>query len=141
MLQLGRFKVEHTSALYLPLYNRHYASEDPHAPTTYVLRSTSFLRQYSSLGDLPLTSLRFGWRIIKAMVSPSRKDLVKFNDEALFVSSWRLYLRTRDTLQSYTRQSSWDRTLYLLFDRHVWFNELVRVEKLTTSQKNDSLNK
>lgn len=106
-----------------------YASTEPNAPVTYLLSSVTLLRKYSFLFDLPLTSLSFMWRIMGALISPASTTEQDFGDKALIASTWPSYLRTREAFRSHDSQYSWDRSLYLVLARQVWFNDLVRVER------------
>lgn len=107
-----------------------YAATDAEAPTTYVLSSVGFLRKYTFLGDLPLTALPFTWRIIGAVLSKGNEQDESFDDKALLASPWRSYLKTRKAFSSHDSQYSWDRNLYMILSRQVWFNDLRKVQKL-----------
>ncbi|KUJ08279.1 putative GlcNAc-PI de-N-acetylase [Mollisia scopiformis] len=106
-----------------------YASTDAKAPVTYLLSSVTFLRKYTFLFDLPLTSLPFTWRIIGALLSPIKDTEQDFGGKALIANTWPSYLKTREAFRSHDSQYSWDRSLYLILSRQVWFNDLVRVER------------
>lgn len=108
----------------------HYAATDPSAPTTYLLGTPSLWRKYTVMGDLPLTSLRFLWRILGGLFTSVRSTDDRWGDKALVASSWGRYLRTRWAFASHGSQYSWDRVLYLVLARVIWFNDLVRVERV-----------
>lgn len=109
-----------------------YAATDSKAPATYVLSSVGLLRKYTLLGDLPLTALSFTWRIIGALISRGNEQDESFDDKALLASPWISYLRTRQAFRSHDSQYSWDRNLYMVLSRQVWFNDLRRVQKEQT---------
>jgi len=106
-----------------------YASTDEKAPPTYLLSSTHLIRKYTFLGDLPLTSLSFSWRIFRAFFSSAKNSIHDYSDKALIVSPWSSYLKTRHAFASHGSQYSWDRVLYLILSRHIWFNDLKKVER------------
>lgn len=113
-----------------------------------MVTTTSLPRKYSFLGDLPLTSLSFSWRIVQAIFVPwhlqttditggagKAEDVAaltaaedRYGNKALVASSWRQYLTARRAFASHGSQYSWDRNLYLIFSRYVWFNDMVRVD-------------
>jgi N-acetylglucosaminylphosphatidylinositol deacetylase len=125
-----------------------FAATDASAPPTYMVTTTSLPRKYTFLGDLPLTSLSYSWRIIQALFKPwplhaaditggasTSTDAVelataeeRFADRALVASSWQRYRTARKAFASHGSQYSWDRNLYLIFSRYVWFNDMVRVK-------------
>ncbi|OOF90724.1 hypothetical protein ASPCADRAFT_400686 [Aspergillus carbonarius ITEM 5010] len=108
-----------------------YVENFPHTPPVYALQSTFLLRKYSSLIDLVLTSVPFSWRIVKAVFTSHGKQLVggqdPYGDKALLVSPWRTYLIARAAFGQHASQYSWDRVLYLVVSRYMWFNNLYRV--------------
>ncbi|GES59677.1 glycan biosynthesis protein [Aspergillus terreus] len=113
---------------------RKYITSTPQAPPAYTLQSTFLLRKYSSLIDLIPTVIPFSWRILKAILtSPpaSAADgahdlsaLHGYNDKVLLVSPWRTYLVSRAAFRQHASQYSWDRSLYLVISRYMWFNNL-----------------
>jgi hypothetical protein len=113
---------------------RKYITSTPQAPPAYTLQSTFLLRKYSSLIDLIPTAIPFSWRILKAILtSPvaSAADgvhdlspLDAYNDKVLLVSPWRTYLVSRAAFSQHASQYSWDRSLYLVISRYMWFNNL-----------------
>jgi N-acetylglucosaminylphosphatidylinositol deacetylase len=111
---------------------RKYAATDANAPATYVLSSVGLLRKYTFLGDLPLTALPFTWRILGALLSKGNEQDESFDDKALIASPWVSYLRTRQAFRSHGSQYSWDRNLYMVLSRQVWFNDLRRVRREQT---------
>ena len=109
-----------------------YAATDDLAPATYVVSSVGLLRKYTLLGDLPLTALPFTWRILGALLSRGNEQDESFDDKALLASSWMSYLKTRQAFRSHDSQYSWDRNLYMILARQVWFNDIRRVQKQQT---------
>ncbi|KAH8898915.1 LmbE-like protein [Thozetella sp. PMI_491] len=107
----------------------HYAATDPKAPPTYMLKTTWLIRKYTILGDLPLTALPFTWRMLEAVFFPTRTADASYGNKAITANSWGRYLRTRQAFRSHDTQYSWDRHLYMILSRYVWFNDLVRVAK------------
>lgn len=107
----------------------HYAATDPKAPPTYTLTTTSLPRKYTFLLDLPLTSLSFSWRIFKALFTPVNVMDDGYESKALVASTWNMYFKTRRAFGSHESQYSWDRNLYMIASRYVWFNDLRKVER------------
>ncbi|KAE8395934.1 hypothetical protein ETB97_010228 [Aspergillus alliaceus] len=119
---------------------RKYVQSTPQAPVTYMLQSTPLLRKYSSLLDLIPSSIPFSWRILKAFLTtpintPIERRAVhdvvpldKYNGKALLVSSWKTYKVSRAAFSQHESQYSWDRVLYLVLSRYMWFNTLERVD-------------
>ncbi|RAL14188.1 PIG-L family deacetylase [Aspergillus homomorphus CBS 101889] len=111
---------------------RKYVQSSPQAPPAYSLQSTFLLRKYSSLVDLLRTALPFSGRILRALMitppnDPSLVHLDRYQDSALLVSSWETYRVARSAFSQHESQYSWDRVLYLVMSRYMWFNNLVRV--------------
>ncbi len=52
-----------------------------------------------------------------------------YQDKALVASTWNMYFKTREAFGSHGSQYSWDRNLYMIVSRYVWFNDLRKVEK------------
>ncbi|KAL1838454.1 hypothetical protein VTJ49DRAFT_2651 [Mycothermus thermophilus] len=109
---------------------RHYAATDPEAPVTFTLTTTALIRKYTLLGDLPLTALPFAWRIINALSYPATTADPKTTPRALVANTWQRYLKTREAFAQHPSQYTWDRHLYMIVSRYVWFNDLKRVERL-----------
>jgi len=107
----------------------HYAATDSEAPATYVLTSVNLLRKYTFLGDLPLTSFPFSLRILETLFSRGNDLDQSHEDKALVASPWHTYLKTRQAFSSHDSQYSWDRNLYMILSRYVWFNDLQKVER------------
>ncbi|KAF7171729.1 hypothetical protein CNMCM5623_004027 [Aspergillus felis] len=113
---------------------RKYLASTPQAPPAYTLQSTFLLRKYSSLIDLIPTAVPFSWRILKAILtSPAASaadgvhdlsPLDVYNDKVLLVSPWRTYQVSRAAFSQHASQYSWDRSLYLVVSRYMWFNNL-----------------
>ncbi|KAH9208546.1 N-acetylglucosaminyl-phosphatidylinositol de-N-acetylase, a glycan bosynthesis protein [Leptodontidium sp. 2 PMI_412] len=114
---------------------RNYASTDAHAPATYMLSTTMLIRKYTFLLDLPLTSGPFSWRILQALFSQGRAGDPGSHDGdggVLVANTWGRYLASRQAFAKHASQYSWDRNLYMILSRYVWFNNLRRVRKQTT---------
>lgn len=104
-----------------------YVVGDEKAPPAYKLVTTAVLRKYTFLFDLPLTALSFSWRIVAAVFYPSEKASSELSSEALIANTWHRYQRTRNAFASHDSQYSWDRHLYMILSRYVWFNDLKRI--------------
>ncbi|KAL7789167.1 N-acetylglucosaminyl-phosphatidylinositol de-N-acetylase, a glycan bosynthesis protein [Trichoderma ceciliae] len=104
-----------------------YVMSDGDAPPAYKLVTTAVLRKYTILFDLPLTALSFSWRIISAAFYPSTKASPDISSKALIANTWHRYLMTRNAFASHDSQYSWDRHLYMIVSRYVWFNDLKRI--------------
>lgn len=121
-----------------------FCEEHDHMPPVYVNKSKFLLRKYASLADLIPTSLPFTWRILEALVMPVPKGYEtavsaaenpfpapeggdKYGDKALLVTDWRQYSQGRKAFQQHASQYSWDRVLYLIVSRYMWFNDLRRL--------------
>jgi len=115
---------------------RAYASSDSNAPAAYMVTTTTLLRKYTILGDLPLTALPFAWRILTAIFFPARPSVAgspaesAWGGRALAANSWHRYLKTREAFRQHNSQYSWDRHLYMVLSRYVWFNDLVAVPRM-----------
>ncbi|SPQ22994.1 639a7789-5f66-48dc-94c0-d87af1cab84a [Thermothielavioides terrestris] len=108
---------------------RNYAATNPDAPAAFTLTTTSLLRKYTFLGDLPLTALPFAWRILGALSYPATTADPKDGTRALVANTWNRYLKTRHAFAQHPSQYTWDRHLYMVVSRYVWFNDLKRVER------------
>ncbi|KAI5461825.1 putative glycan biosynthesis protein [Mariannaea sp. PMI_226] len=104
-----------------------YVLANQKAPATYLLVTTTLLRKYTFLLDLPLTALSFTWRIISAIFFPAKAADSRYTTKALAVNTWHRYSLTRKAFSSHDSQYSWDRHLYMIMSRYVWFNDLRRV--------------
>lgn len=107
-----------------------YASSDPKAPVAYTVTTTSLPRKYTFLGDMPLTALSFSWRILEALAFPASVADLNYSHKALVANTWHRYRKTREAFRSHNSQYSWDRHLYLVLSRYVWFNDLKKVPRL-----------
>ncbi|KAK3302666.1 putative deacetylase LmbE-like domain-containing protein [Chaetomium strumarium] len=107
----------------------HYAATDPEGPVAFTLTTTSLLRKYTFLGDLPLTALPFTWRIVSALAYPASTADPKDGMRALIANTGDRYLKTRHAFAKHPSQYTWDRHLYMIASRYVWFNDLKRVER------------
>lgn len=105
----------------------HYTATNPQSPIAYTLTTTSLLRKYTILGDLPYTVLPFLWRIIEALSYPAITAEVREGGTALVANTWHRYLLTRRAFAQHDSQYSWDRHLYMILSRYVWFNDLKRL--------------
>ncbi|GAA99582.1 uncharacterized protein L969DRAFT_16885 [Mixia osmundae IAM 14324] len=85
------------------------------APNVYTSATVNVLRKYSALLDLPLTSLAFVPRFL---------TLSDSNNHALLVGTFSQYLAARKAFHSHKSQMVWDRYLYMLVSRYMYFNTL-----------------
>ncbi|KAK1833542.1 hypothetical protein QBC39DRAFT_345458 [Podospora conica] len=113
---------------------RQYASTHAEAPVTFTLTTTALPRKYTLLGDLPYTALPFLWRIIEALTFPTNTARPEDGDRALAVNSWHRYGLTRAAFAQHPSQYTWDRHLYMIVSRYVWFNDLKRVPRVQAGQ-------
>ncbi|KAK0639928.1 putative deacetylase LmbE-like domain-containing protein [Cercophora newfieldiana] len=104
-----------------------YASTHPQAPVAFTLTTTALPRKYTLLGDLPLTALPFMWRIVAALSFPARTADPNDGARSLLANSWHRYRMTRDAFAQHPSQYTWDRHLYMIVSRYVWFNDLKRI--------------
>ncbi|ODA81357.1 hypothetical protein RJ55_04322 [Drechmeria coniospora] len=104
-----------------------YVANDASAPPAFKLVTTAVLRKYSGLLDLPLTAFSFTWRLFAAVFFPSDEADAQYSTKALIASTWNRYLLTRRAFASHDSQYSWDRHLYMILSRYVWFNDLTRI--------------
>jgi len=96
-----------------------------------MVSTTTLLRKYTFLGDLTLSALPFTWRILQAMAFPSPVAAdPSYSRKALVASTWHRYLKTRVAFRNHNSQYSWDRHLYLVLSRYVWFNDLKKVPSI-----------
>jgi len=117
-----------------------HAKQEPEFPPTYVLGTVAtFLppRKYIGILDLPLTCFSFTWRIFIALMYSPRNHLWStfdakswqaYDDRGLIVSSiwtWQANVRA---FWAHSSQRSWDRWLYMIVSRYMWFNDIVKVE-------------
>lgn len=104
-----------------------YVRSDSTAPVAYKLVTTTVLRKYSFLFDLPLTAMKFASRIVAAALFPAVHTDPEYRGKALMANTWHRYIKTRDAFASHSSQYSWDRYLYMIISRYVWFNDLERI--------------
>jgi len=114
--------------------DRHYASTHNEAPVTFTLTTTALPRKYTLLGDLPYTALPFVWRIIEALAFPATSARPEDGDRALAANSWHRYGLTRAAFAQHPSQYTWDRHMYMIISRYVWFNDLKKVPRATAGQ-------
>ncbi|CAK7210959.1 hypothetical protein SCUCBS95973_000968 [Sporothrix curviconia] len=119
----------------------------PKAPVAYMVVTTPLWRKYTFLGDLPLTALRFTLRILAALFFPSpattetvaraetaatvtgsNYNSVAATSRALVANTWHRYQKTREAFRNHNSQYTWDRHLYMIVSRYVWFNDLQKIE-------------
>ncbi|KAL1970285.1 hypothetical protein VTN77DRAFT_5445 [Rasamsonia byssochlamydoides] len=130
---------------------RKYSIENNHQPPAYAVQTKFLLRKYSSLADLIPTSFPFSLRILEALFLPPPEGYYKaelspaagdnnnkpagppppggdrYGDKALLVSNWAMYMKGRAAFRQHNTQYSWDRVLYLVMSRYMWFNDLRRM--------------
>ncbi|KAJ5188652.1 N-acetylglucosaminyl phosphatidylinositol deacetylase [Penicillium cf. griseofulvum] len=114
---------------------RSYVATNEYVPPAYALQSISLLRKYSSLIDLIPSTIPFSWKIIEALLKPATnpdsvgRSLARETgkERVLLVSSWQTYLESRAAFGQHESQYSWDRVLYLVMSRYMWFNTLERI--------------
>jgi N-acetylglucosaminylphosphatidylinositol deacetylase len=76
---------------------------------------------------LSLTALPFIGRIISALSYPATTVDREDGTFVLVANTWHRYLAPRHAFSQHTSQYTWDRHLYLVMSRYVWFNDLKRV--------------
>ncbi|KAH8695107.1 putative glycan biosynthesis protein [Talaromyces proteolyticus] len=123
---------------------RKFANDHDHNPPAYAVQTKFVLRKYSSLADLIPTSFPFTWRILQAVFTSVPKGYAttvpvpgksvlppeggdRFGDRALLVTNWSQYMKGRAAFKQHASQYSWDRVLYLVLSRYMWFNDLRRM--------------
>jgi N-acetylglucosaminylphosphatidylinositol deacetylase len=121
-----------------------YANQNNHQPPAYAVQTKFLPRKYSSLADLIPTSFPFSLRILQAMFLPApegyKADLSpdnkkpaepaggdRYGDKALLVSNWAMHMKGREAFKQHNSQYSWDRVLYLVMSRYMWYNDLRRM--------------
>ncbi|CAK7265890.1 hypothetical protein SEPCBS57363_001821 [Sporothrix epigloea] len=110
----------------------------------YMIVTTSLWRKYTFLCDLPLTAVRFTLRILAALFFPRRviseaiattaavtDGNIASGSCALIANTWHRYQMTREAFQHHGSQYTWDRHLYMIISRYVWFNDLQKIEPKT----------
>ncbi|EFY94990.1 GlcNAc-PI de-N-acetylase [Metarhizium robertsii] len=110
-----------------------YVAENEKAPASYMVVSVALPRKYTFLLDLPLTALSFLWRILAAVFFPSSSAEPKYSTRALITNTWHRYRMTRRAFASHGSQYTWDRHLYMIISRYVWFNDLRRIVGTATT--------
>ncbi|KAL6241226.1 hypothetical protein RBB50_011905 [Rhinocladiella similis] len=91
-----------------------FSPRKPNIPV-YTLTTTNVVRKYSLLGDLPLTVLKL---IMGGMFSGQS------GCSALFLNSFPLWCRGVVAFMRHSSQVSWDRYIYVVLSRYMWFNDL-----------------
>jgi N-acetylglucosaminylphosphatidylinositol deacetylase len=116
------------------------AETNPTFPPTFILHTVPTFfppRKYIGIVDLPLTSLRFGFRIVVAMLStPRRSDWSSldsqswkgYDNKGLFVSSLGTWKQNVHIFLAHDSQRTWDRWLYMVVSRYMWFNTVEKVD-------------
>jgi N-acetylglucosaminylphosphatidylinositol deacetylase len=76
--------------------------------------------------------MSFLWRILGALTHPKPTSSLdaSYARKALIANTWGRYLKTRRAFGSHGSQYSWDRNLYMILSRYVWFNDLKEVQKI-----------
>ncbi|EGF98104.1 uncharacterized protein MELLADRAFT_118612 [Melampsora larici-populina 98AG31] len=119
------------------------------APSLYTLKSVFVLRKYSGLYDLPFSLLRFLPNLIFGPNSQITLDLVPGYDSktelnsidsekrrksitlstenGLLINSLWDYFKTRNSFWKHRSQMVWDRHLYMILSRYMYFNTIERV--------------
>ena len=105
---------------------RSLAKSDSSAPPVFELVTTSLIRKYTFLWDLPLTTLLFIARNALSKGTLPGGEAAP-GGEGLVVSTWSQYMATRAAFASHWSQYTWDRNIYMVLSRYVWFNTLRRV--------------
>ncbi|KAA8646014.1 hypothetical protein EYZ11_009666 [Aspergillus tanneri] len=90
----------------------------------YALQTKFLLRKYAGLADLLPTSVPFAWRIVAALFSSPRDGADVDPDHVLLVTPWGKYFQSRELFAQHASQYSWDRVLYLIISRYMWYNDL-----------------
>lgn len=78
---------------------------------------------------MPLTALPFSWRILGALSYPAAHAEPEDGGRALVANTWDRYRKTRHAFAQHPSQYTWDRHLYMVVSRYVWFNDLRRVAR------------
>ncbi|OKL63206.1 hypothetical protein UA08_01418 [Talaromyces atroroseus] len=122
--------------------HRQVGKDEEHKPTAYALQTTFVLRKYLSLADLVPTSFPFTLRILEALLTsvhetpaeptsggklapPKNGDV--YGDRALIVTDWGRHTRAQAALGEHASRYTWDRVLYSVLSRYMWFNDLRRM--------------
>ena len=104
----------------------------PPVPLLYTLTTVSLPRKYSSLIDFPLTLLTYLWTRVFSYHSSSGSTGTATGAgagrTALAISGMGSWARNVRAFQQHDSQNTWDRHLYAVVSRYMWFNELVLVE-------------
>lgn len=74
-------------------------------------------------------------RIAGAIAYPSSTADAKDGWRVLAANTWGRYLKTRNAFAQHPSQYTWDRNLYMIMSRYVWFNDLKRVERITEQNR------
>ena len=104
-----------------------YVAETKNAPVAYKVVTIALPRKYTFLFDLPLTTLSFLWRVLAAAFFPTDTVPAGYSTRALIANTWGRYKATRRAFASHGSQYTWDRHLYMVISRYVWFNDLQRM--------------
>jgi N-acetylglucosaminylphosphatidylinositol deacetylase len=109
--------------LTIALHNRSYIQHHhSNSISAYTLTTTSLPRKYASLFDLPLTLLIQVWRRTFGAITSNT------GPPALEVNSLAMWWHGVQAFQQHETQNSWDRKLYAVVSRYMWFNDLKEVE-------------
>ncbi|KAH9810675.1 putative deacetylase LmbE-like domain-containing protein [Melampsora americana] len=118
-------------------------------PSLYILKSVFVLRKYSGLYDLPFTLISFIPSLLFGPNSQITLDLVPGYDsrteqasidsekrrqsitlsfeKGLLINNLRDYFKTRHSFWKHRSQMVWDRHLYMILSRYMYFNTIERV--------------
>lgn len=119
---------------------RNHKGANPGFPPTFILRTVPTFfppRKYIGIFDLPLTSLRFTFRSIIALLNGANNQpftpydvrrWASYDQSGLFVSSLAVWRQNVKAFWAHSSQRSWDRWLYMLVSRYMWFNDIIQVE-------------
>jgi N-acetylglucosaminylphosphatidylinositol deacetylase len=123
---------------------RNYAAHTPSFPPTFLLNTVSTFfppRKYIGILDLPLTSFSFIFRLpIAFLYGSSAGHLSSYDADSwkgyesrgLFISTIGTWRQNVGVFWAHASQRSWDRYLYVLVSRYMWFNDVVKVEKIVS---------
>ncbi|MBW0488704.1 hypothetical protein O181_028419 [Austropuccinia psidii MF-1] len=136
-------------ALKLNSFNQSDVHLNP-SPILFTLQSVSVLRKYSGLYDLPISLIGFIPSIIfgppqqktklplipdydsstesSAQQSEKNRKLASSSlEKGLLLSGWHSYRAARKAFWSHHSQLVWDRHLYMILSRYMYFNTIQRV--------------
>jgi hypothetical protein len=113
---------------------RKFALEHNHVPPAYAVQTKFVLRKYSlRILQALFTPIPEGYATLPVTGAPASPppqppaDGDRYGDKALLVTDWPRYLKGRAAFKQHASQYSWDRVLYLVLSRYMWFNDLRRM--------------